>query len=252
MFTNVALKLSLLLLLLPGLVLRANAQETRSVQVEDGSFNAYGHWLCDDGIIEFTADGDKLFADGWQVYELLTRTPAVPILKQDSSPEAQLVQEVCELRDRLFDQGKGSEEVVAACREVLEHSDLIDGQVTHASGPVYSVPWKDGPALMDLGRRGPRQEPALTDMEAHQRILVLMDKMVRFLEDGNMIVLSSLPLPNVSFIPAIQREEVERLLREAAERSTPISEDNWEKHSVIKAGVAEQMRKPLPESRKKG
>lgn len=263
------------ILILPVLGNAQNGDEARVIQVAPDDFCAYGHWISEDGEVElnYSFATGNLFADGWQISPGLTlnQGPAVAMAydtldKSELSPRRKLVIEVCEMRDSMFARKASATSVTEACMDKLRKSGLIDlsascdegaevvGGIQHVGGPNYRIYWITGKtSWMNLGQQEvPPTEEHLKAVRGNESY-VLFHTLIEHLEAGGMYIQAAYPLPRGMFVPLHRKHEVAAALREAVEISSEITQETWKQaHEGIDYGFAEQMRTPLPLSRKEG
>lgn len=263
------------ILLLPLLSNAQGGDEVRVIQVAPDDFCAYGHWISKDGEIElrYSYATGTLFADGWQVSPGLTlnQGPAVAmgydnLDMSNLSPQRKLIVEVCEMRDSMFTKQASATSVTEACMDKLRQSGLIDlsassdggtevvGGIQHVGGPNYRIYWTTGKtSWMNLGQQEvPPTEEHLKAVRGNESN-ILFHTLIEHLEAGGMYVQTAYPLPRGMFVPRHRKHEVAAILREAEEASSEITQEIWKlAHDDIDYGFAEQMRNPLPLSRKEG
>ncbi len=263
------------ILLFPLLSNAQSGDEVRVIQVAPADFSAYGHWISEDGEVElrYSYATGTLFADGWQISPGVTliQGPAVAmghdnLDKSELSPQRKLVIEVCEMRDSMFAQKAPATSITESCMGKLRKSGLIDLSATsdagaevvdgiqHVGGPNYRIYWTGGKtSWMNLGQ----QEIPPTDehMQAVRKneSYILFHTLAEHLEAGGMYIQTSYPLPRGMLVPQNRKHEVAAVLRKAGEYSSEITQETWPQvHDDVDYGFAEQMRSPLPLSRKEG
>ena len=265
------------MLLLPLLSNAQSGDEVRIIHVDPEAFNAYGHWISEDSEIElhYQHATGTLFADGWQINPGLTmnQSPAVAmgydsVDKSTLPPQRRLVIEVCEMRDSMFSQKASAATVAEACMDKLRKSGLVDLSATsdevfeaevvdgiqYVGGPTYYIYWTSGKTgLMNLGQQEtPPTDEYLQAIRA-QQAYGLFHKLAEHLEAGGMYIQTAHPLPRGMLVPRHRKHEVAAILRRAGESSSEITQDMWQQvHDYVDYGFAEQMRSPLPVSRKGG
>lgn len=263
------------MILLPVLSNAQGGDEVCVIQVAPGDFSAYGHWISEDGEVElrYSYPSGTLFADGWQINPGLTMNqgPAVVVGydkldRSELSPQGRLEIEVCEMRDSMFAQKASATSVTEACMDKLRNSGLVDLSATsdegapvvdgiqHVGGPIYRIYWTGGEiVLMNLGRQ--EIPPTEEHLQAVRRnaSYALFHRLAEHLQAGEMYIQTAYPLPRGVFVPRHRKEEVASILRKAGEASSEITQETWQQvDDDIAYGFAEQMRNPLPISRKEG
>ena len=257
------------MLLLPALSIAQAGDEVRIISVDANAFSAYGHWISDDGIVELRYSDGVTYADGWQIspelplHDLGSAQPSGITDMASVSPKRKVVLQVCVMRDSMFAAGDSPETVIAACKDALRKSGMVDlsatcdtgekieGGIRRAGGPNYDIFWVDyPPSTMCLGKQemppSPENMKAVRERQSHGLFLAL----AAHLEAGNMYLISSYPLPTGAFIPHANRDAVAALLRKSAKAASPITAETWQNGDLVGYGFAEQARNPLPLDRK--
>jgi len=228
----------------------SNGPEVRMVEVPAYSFNVYGHWL--EGTVEFRLENGQLFADGWRVSPMLAEHEPTPSGVREKTPEEILDHEVWALHDSLLAEKVPIEEVVAACRNKLLDSGLVES-VDHSGGTSWMVKYRDesSPVYMPLGATWTTPPPPPPPGSEGNASWSLVDTWQHVFDIGGLVLISSIPLPSVSLIPSTQRAEALRMLDAAETRTDRVTKENWADGSVVRWDFAEQQRQPMSESRRK-
>lgn len=218
------------------------------MQVDPCRLNAYGHWL--EGAVELVLDGECVYAGGWQVCPILGlyNEPQSDKGAEDPCAFEQMVDLFAQTHYRRVRETGSSETARADALAAIENSPAF-GRVefNRASAWVYD---KDGQrelvVFTDPQRDCSQDQLRKQRLENARRAF---DRLRSKLEAGDLVMFVAAAVPYEESFSARQ-EEVVLELSDAARLSAPITVENWS--GEAHATTAEQMRNPLPPSRREG
>jgi hypothetical protein len=224
--------------------------QVMTVLVEEEQFNVYGHWLT--GQVEIVLDGNKVFANGWQVE---------PMILWEEHFEYESDKEHVEHEEQPIDVlGRNLlADYESALVGGLTQQEAIDAAIDqiHRTEEVEVI---RGSHSVSLIYRGQRLTTTFVPEEKGRHKSGMRDELARRvfhmfinrLSNGDLIIVSTFEGGQERIAMNGRPEDVIAELRAATEMTLPITSRNWPRDCRINWWVAEGIRNPLPLSLREG
>lgn len=249
--------LSALVLMVFSLTALAQVDERREIQVTPNSLNCYGHW--EGPVVVLERVGNEVFANGWRVHPLL---PSQETLKKkrkvETRPWPLFQKRVYRERNKLRKEGLNNFEIVERCLELLRASPLVVEARRETNSSCY-VCYRDSvnavktktTTMEFAGGRDWITPEARAELEL-KNAQAFFRRFASTLESGGMVIIASHVMGENIQITAAHRDspDVVAALKAVEDSSGEIKSEGWKFKNVFSAGTAEQIRNPMPITRK--